>query len=691
MKIISAFVLMFSAVLAFLILQDLDKQPTSGETSAVWIRQIDGSANGRRTVRMVTAFARDNGVSIAREQDDVRDPDRLRHLYIAAGDPAGAQASWLTEGFPAFGHLVRTQTHPMTDLRFPDPRGIYYVYGGRPGVEEALKAEFAKIGLGGQLVPPRTIGWQVLRFAAKPLGLMFAVVAIGVTLTAGASVLLSAKQYGVLRLQGMSRTRIVRRDLRRIGPSWLFCATAVAAVTLTCLWFYNGFARLGLFALTVGGLAGSLCLLMVLAHLGALALVARTQLLRGLKGEVPAGLTLTSLYVVRIAAAMVVLVTGGITATAWQETARLQESRQAFATLGNTFPGAAYISLTGSRTPEGGDEMSVQVGRWLRKADKRGEIIVVQPEQLQESTSPGVWAPKRDLLVVNDTFLAMQPIVDPAGKRYGPDPEGRVRVIVPEGLRAYADDIAKNVPTIVNPIQQGAQVSKAGVDQVWAKDNQTVFGFGAGVFEKNKAVLRDPVMVAIPNGASFYTDDTYGSLATQDGIIFKDSRDVVAALGREVPEEHIYGIVSVVQQARSELAQAWDELWLRLLTLAAGLAVLVVSGIGVCVIHARKNAQAMFAKHISGWNFVAIHRRLLILDGAVALALLAWVGWELWDRASVIAQYTALGSPAPPSIPPVSPVEVLPAAAVAALATTMLVVVLAVVHHRVITNHAADR
>jgi hypothetical protein len=687
MKIVYFVMLAVSVMLAFLVLEDLDKEPTLGETASIWILETRSSASIAQTAQMVTSFAHDHRVSVVRKIHDFRNPDHLLHLYIAAGNPGSAPASWLERGFSSFGRDIRTETHAFEKIGFPDPRGVYHVYGPL-GAVEALRAEFAKLGLTGDLVLPAGLGERILRYALQPLGPAFFLAALSVVLTVGANVLLSAKGYGILRLQGMSFLTILSRDLRRLAFFWMVAAASITVITLIFLGLYNGFTRLGLFAAIAGGLAGALSLLAVITHSGALALVTRRDILRGIKGEVAPGPTTAGAYLVRVAAALLVLIIGGTTLVSWEDVARRETSQKFFAALGE----ATYISLTGSRTPKAAEDMSKQVGQWLRRADARGQVIAVYRWPLEQFGPPGAGVPEGNLLFVNDTFLAEQPILDPSGKRYGPDPRGRVRVIVPEKLREHASVIAKEVPAWVNPADEGRRVHQAGVDQVWAKNGQTVFAFGTGPKSEglDRSLLRDPVLVAIPNGSNLISNGGYTSMSTREGIIFKDPRDVLAAIGREVPEEHISAMNPVAQRAAEEYAQAVHKLRISLLSLAAALTVLFITGIGVCVIYARRNAQAMFAKHISGWSFSAIHRGLFILDALVATGLLGWVSWDMWTRSTALEEFAALGVPPPPNLLPVNWWELVPAAGVAVLATAMLVTALGIAHRRIIKEHAAD-
>jgi hypothetical protein len=687
MKIVYLVSLIISALFAFLVLEDLDKEPTLGETAALWIVENRGSSSGAEATRIIASFARDHRVSIVRKVHDIRNPDGLLHLYIAAGNPHSAPASWLDQGFSSFGRTVRTETHTFEEIGFPDLRGMYHVYGP-PDAIESVRKEFGRLGLTGRLILPSGLAKWIIYYALSPLGRAYFVVAASMVLTVGASVILSSKGYGVLRLQGMSFLAILQRDLRRLVPFWLAAFVSTTAITLIVLGLYNGFARLELFAAVAAGLAGALSLVALCAHIGALILVTRGDILQGLKGKVAPGPALATAYLVRIAAALLVLVIGGATLVSLGDVLRREASQKSFAPLGE----ATYIALSGSRTPEAAEEMSQQVGRWLRRADQRGQVIIAFRLPMEWFGRPGTKAPESDLLVVNDTYLDTQPILAPSGARYGPDPRERVRVIVPESQRKHAGAIIQSLPEVINPGDGGKQVRQTGVDHMWAKDGQTVFAFSSGnKGEKlDRSLIHDPVIISIPNGSPLIPDGNYTAMATMQGIIFKDPQDVLAAIGRDVSVGHISEINSIRQQAAEEHAQAVYKLRLSIFSLVAALVVLFVTGIAVCVIYARKNAQAIFAKHISGWSFLGIHRWVFILDTLVAAGLLAWVGWDVWIRFTQLNEFAALGVPPPPGLLPPNIWEFAPAVGVAALAAAMLGVALGTAHRRIIREHATE-
>ena len=693
-KVVYLVLLVAPVLVAFLVADDLDDVAVLGNTGDVWITETDGSADAVAVGRVVSAFARDHDASVVREESDFHDPDRVTHLYVATDDRGSAPGTWLERGYSTFGSGMRFHTHPFQQITEPDPRGVYHVFGSDDAME-ALQVKFAEVGLTGEVVPPFDFGERFQYQAVggpsgmPPLGLVVGIVALGVVLSVGASVLVGAKEYAVLRLHGMSFLQMLWRDLKQLAKFWLIAAAGVAAVTLIVVGLYNGFGRLGLFAAVAGTLAAVLSLLAVVAHIAGLVLATRSRTLRGLKGGIAAGPALTSTYLVRVCAALVVLLSGGATVESWQQAAQQEASQQRVALLGQD---ATYVAIRGSRTPETSELVSDQVGQWLRNADRRGQVIATYQWSMAQ-IAPEVGLPGSFVLRVNETFLTRQQILDPSGKRYHPDPGSEaVRVIIPEKFGDHADAIAELVPGIVNPEDEGARVHDAGVKQEWAHDDQTVATFQSNesMAPLGRLVLDDPLLIVVPNGSHVTSNHNYTAMATRDGIIFPDRQDALDAIGQQVPREDIGDLAPVTRRVAIESAQATQELRLNVLTLSSALLVLFVTGLGVCVIYGRKNAQTIFVKHISGWPLLSIHRNLFMLDLLVAAALVAWVGWNIWRRITALEQFSDLGVPPPPTLPGADWWELAAAAGVAVLATTILIAGVVLIHRRIVKEHAAD-
>lgn len=698
-KFVHAAALAFSAVVAFLFLRGLDEDFVLGHSALVWVSDSNDAVSGDKVAESVASFAKNRSVTVVRELPDLRNPDGRRHLYLAPGGPGADAASWLKDGYPAFSRGYHTDVHPIAEVGQRDPRGVYYIFGSAEDTK-ALVAEFTGLGLIADANRPLSFSQLAPFYADSALYWSFWVVALASVAMTGASVLLNAKAYGVLRLQGQSFNEILVRDLRQLGMFWLIAAGAAAAAAVAFLAFYNGMAWLSLFVSVTAGIASLLIALMLAAHAGALALTFKTDVLRALKGELPARLASACAYLVRIPALLLALSIATSVVLAGQDVLARQDSRGAYAKAGD----AAAIRLNGSVVSEN-SRMEAQVGQWLRQNDAEGKVIVAGRRELMNIAPPGSGLPQGELLIVNETFLAEQPFFDTAGKRYLPTTQSgkasgipSVRLIVPEALAGHAPVIAARVPGLLRP-GHSELIRPNQVETRQAKSGQRVFSYNPGGQshtaarnpKEDRSLVRDPVLLVIPNGSDFLTDNAYTAFATQGGVVFPDPDDVRDGIAAKRLQTYVTAIRPIGQYSALQLRDAVNDFRLQIFNLAVAVVVLLITGVGVCIVYSRKNAQAIFVKHISGWRFVATHRTILAVEAMLALLLAAWGPFNVWQQNQELEELAALGMP--PSHPPaqmVTALDVGVAAGLVAFEVVAVLLALAVFHRRIVREGATE-
>lgn len=546
--------------------------------------------------------------------------------------------------------------HPVAELGQRDPRGFYYVFGSDAAAESLVRT-FTGLGMVASVNHPFSVAQLSPVYAGSALYLSFFVVALAAVTMTGAGVLLNAKAYGVLRLQGKSFWQILLRDTRQLAVFWSIAFGSVSAVTLLLLGLYNGLAWIGWFTSIALGIAAVLSLIALVTHAIMLRLTFRTDVLRALKGELPAKAASLSAYLVRIPALLLALSIATAVVLAGQDVLARQESRKAYAKIGDT----ASVRFNGSLASEAAlRALDENVGPWLRRADRDGQIIVAGHRDLRLAAIPGLT--KGDLLIVNESFLAEQPVLDPSGHRHEPTAgvPDRVRLLVPESLAQYADRLKERTPGWLSPSDPD-KVGPAQVKTLRSKDGQRVFTYnprGKSQAADNPgaddSLVTDPVIIVFPDGSPFLSDKSYTAYASQRSVVFRDPDDVTAAIKERHLESYVTAVTPVGQDAAVELRRIDGDFRLQVFNLVVAVAVLLITGVGVCIVHSRKNAQAIFARHISGWTFTATHRPVLLLEGLLAMFLAGWVPFQVWQQNQDLAQYAALGVPAPVR-PPGSP------------------------------------
>lgn len=685
--------LVFSVLLAFLVLRTMDEQFVLGESARVEVTGSDNTVDSTQVVSKVQSFADAHDVNVGHQVADLDDPGNRQHLYLAVGNPDARSASWLAGGYPNFSRDLRTDVHPLDEISDLDPRGTYIVFGP-PGAANELLARLKSLGFSGQAVQSTSLLEGVTFFVQGAVLWCFLVVALAAVVVVGSGVLLNAKAYGVLRLQGKSFAQILGRDMVQLGVFWVLAVAVVAAGTLVCLTIYNGLNQPGRFGLIAVGFLTVLTLAAFGAHVLALGLTYRTNILPAIKGEVSATPAMVSAYGLRIPAALLAFAIVLSAFATGQNVVERQASRDAYAKIGNATSALLYGNLADrSQTAE----MDKTVGQWIKRSQRQGEAIVaLHYSKLSDFAPGGARAPERDVLVVNNTYLAEQPILSPSGNRLRgvSDPKTKAQVLIPESLAGNADEFTA---PIVEWLKFQAEVADrkldaAQVQTLATRSNQSAFTYGSGmeIDQQTEALVHDPIIVVVPGSSGIFSNQQYTAYATQAGVIFKDPGYVRAAMSTDVGD-YLVAMSPVAQHAAEEYQDLIGEFRLDVFNVIAALAVLFITAISVSFIYSRKNAQALFVKYISGWKFTQAYRPLLALEVGLALALVGGVAGYTWNTIRNIRALETEGIPPPPGVTlPLGGWAPIVMLTITILGVVAVFAVLAVSHRRLVEQRAIE-
>ncbi|MFJ7999388.1 hypothetical protein ACIQ7D_19910 [Streptomyces sp. NPDC096310] len=700
-----AVILAFSALFSFLFLKSFEDQWALGYDAVVQVGESRDTSTSRAVGEALDAFARDHDVTVGRQEPDLKRPDRSRYLYLT---PTGPRAGWLDSGYPAFSPGQLTTTRPLSDLSNRDPRGLYYLFGDSGTVGPFIKL-LEEHGLTARHVRPASVEQVSFAYGGGALARSLIVIALVCVTMTGAGVLLNAKSYGVLRLQGMSLPGILARDLLRLARFWgAFLSVLVIGTTALLAW-YNHLAWFGLFTALTAATAAAFTALTLATHAGMLALTARSGTLAALKGEIPARSTAVATYLVRVPALLLALgiaasvLQAGQDLTRRQDTfARYEQAGQASSVRFNGYLGAAD-SLR---------RLEAKVGPWLRAADADGELVLAGRKDIRRSRD-GQNIPVDGLMVVNRTFLDHQKILGPDGRRYaraaaeenpgstGKSPGGsgdaqRILLLVPQHLAAHTAELKAMVPGLVSPPDPD-RITPAMIAVLPTADNQEIFTYNArGSYRPGQdrraddSSLTDPVIVVVPNGADYISDKGYTAYASQRSIVFPDPADITAGIDARDLHSEVIAVSPVAGDAAQAIREITADFRLQLFNLAIALAVLFVTGVGVVIVHTRKNAQRIFARHLHGWTFTSTHRALLAAEAAIVALLASWIPLQVWQNNQGLARYEALGIPAPRPPMTVTGLDLTVITGLVAVEITATLAVLAFFHRRIIKEGSTE-
>ena len=663
----------FAALLAFLLAATAEQTVhVLDDPDLVWITQSDGTHATDEVARTVREVADAHDAAIGYSVLDVRTPSSLAHLYLAVSDPGSRYGRWLDEGYPSFSRSFTVRTHPIEDFGEVGPHGYYLVFGA-PDAAPALREALAGHGLTEAPGVQRTRLWHFL--AGGHLWHLVAVAVLTTVTATGAGVLLASRDHAVRRLQGHSYGRLLLGELRGVLRLWAVVLPVSAVVVLGLLGLYNGGAQLGFYTVLALALLASLALPCLITHAVVLALVGTTGILPALQGRLPVRGTTAAVYLVRVPAFALTLVLIGSVVTTAREVRDHRLGLELHDRYGQTSRPALSANYGWA------DEQAVDdtLGPWLRRADAEGDLVLAVQMRLSEIVPAGGTPPQdRPVLLVNDTYLTEEEVLSPDGKRYGP--AATVRVLLPASVSGSTEPLVEGVTGWLEV--NGDPGDRFDLRVLPIADNQTLFTYGAQErLGGALPLLHEPLVIALPNGVVL-SDNSYVNHMSARQTVFPDP-GVVEAFRARSPEAARY--VSMVEtlgtSARRAHAVAVHALRTEAFNLVGAGAVLLLTAMAACVVHVRARAQEIFVRHISGWGFLATHRRLLSTEAVLA------VGFVGWAVASTAVGLSARDDPARPGTP-VTGAEPLHAAGIALASLGLTLGVLALLHRRIVSEGA---
>jgi hypothetical protein len=687
-KFISVAFLLLSATLSFIVVRELDEVIPDEEAAIIWVREIDGTVSREDTIRSINQFSQERQVNVALEAPDLKNPGGLRHLYLASGDPSHSSSSWIEEGYPDFSHSFRTKVHPFTEFEGLDLRGYYYVFGDQ---NEALsfRDTLADSGLHGDVASQdEVVTWVKIIQGRTLFAALVGAVLCGIV-AAGSGVLLNARSYAVLRLQGISFGRILLRDLRQMVSFMLTSASVAIVGVVIIFYFYNGLARFSLLLTIASFYLAILIAFSFFAHGVTLAFLHRTDILPSLKGKIPSRMAILAAYCVRIPAlALVLSFTSGLVLS-FQNLQEQHVGQERFSEVEEF----SRIHLTGSASELQESGTEEEVGEWLRDADANGDLLISFPEEGLSILPRGTAErPEFQLLVVNETYLEETSVLDPDGNPYSPhQADNEVRILAPESLITHEPDIREGARSWIFDFQGRDNPDlDADISFLPMKDSQSIFTYGAvGIGPMGTSpFLQNPVMLVLPNGSDILHPRSYFSYATTGAAIFPDPSVIENSSADAAIFHYVNSVQPIAQQAADTYRDLAAQMRLETFNLAAGTLVLFVTGITVCIVHTRKEAQRIFARHISGWTFLATHRSIITIELLLAIAFTGWATVRSLETLATIRD--PMSAPSMNTTAEVVAVEPAIAASISVLGFALVVSALVFFHRKIVREGASE-
>lgn len=670
---------------AFLSFQAVESQNSIApmETSAVvTVTAWDGDGSAASLRRDVGRFALAEGVTVAQEVPDIKQRTTIRDLYLADGDPRVDGSRWLTSGMADFGNSITTRVHPVEDAGASTPIGKWLIFGDAAKgntIQQFFQTRQATTDIS-YIVGPTP---PYLSYLPSPVLLTTWVIMLLVTGTTGAFVVSRTRRYAIERMHGARPATLLRQEAT---PLLMTGALAgVLVLTFSAAFTLVRYSGAGLVPfLTVTAVLGSFFLAAVLATLGlVLTMVTSVNILGALKGKTSSTWLTMSAYTLRATAVLVAIGLSATTVALIADQVEREQAGRPLQSLGN----ASVVSLGNAYTEEDQDQLGKTVEKWLQGLDANGDLIVALQADNTE-LSPTFTG--RSVLIVNNAFLANQPVTLADGDRMRQAINGKVSIIVPDQGWAQRTNLKQDLAPALDLVLEGA--TDMPQTMVHAAPGQTFSTLTApngllGTVGNNQvSSATDPIIVAVSSPLT----GGYVEGATAGEVLLTDPRSALIDIKNDaLLSRFVRSVTPAIDQVNTVAAEKAAELRTTLFSSVIAYLVVITAGIAATIIYTRKNAQRIFVRHIHGWSMAATYRSILIVEAVLLLFLLGRIPWQIYQLRQELGPMNDI-APIPGGLPSLGVNDALAITVLAIVTTGGFMATLVVAHRRLIHHGVSE-
>ncbi|WP_146114038.1 MULTISPECIES: hypothetical protein [unclassified Arthrobacter] len=594
------------AVFAGFMVTLLSDEVTIPDATQLRVSGDTSTTNGAGLPALVHDVANSTDAVIVRESIDLHDPS-LRHFFVELGDSESTVASWFEDGYPGFSAGQSTQIHDASELLGVDPRGTYYTLGPSEAAEKVART-FTDLGY---TVEQHEAGSIAVFLLEGPFAFSTLIAALLVALLVGIAVTTNVKSYAIQKLHGAQKRHAILRDLKDVLMGVLLFVLLVLVATIVWLWFYNSLNQLGNMMRATGRIFAVALMLTLFIHSATLAVVWDQKILQGVKGKLGFKIAVPAAYLVRVPGLLLAVSTCAAVVVSAGALANAADARSSMNAAGS----AATIRFEGNN-PAGTERLAIASGAWLKEEDAAGRTILALPETLDDDKATAY-----ELLLVNNTYLQLNSVLDPSGQQIAPVDAGQVKAYLPEGSSMTQTEINDFLGLSAgNHSKQNVHLEFSGL-----KTGQSHF-----LYEPHPdgsqypSELTDSVVIVVHPESGFMSDDDYMAAASRGRVLVTDAEVAAENTPDEFLGSWIAAYTPVAQSAASEYSLRISDLRTTVALALVSLMVLLATAVGMAQIHVRGNAQTILVRYLHGWKFFTTHSWLLRAEAIMFGAVCCW-------------------------------------------------------------------
>ncbi|WP_226352797.1 hypothetical protein [Pseudonocardia sp. ICBG601] len=685
LKLTITLILIISTLSGFLITKELDNNEVSLDSALVEIFDDRNNVAWPQVVTVLEAVARQYHVNIIRVDESFYNGDRLRNVHVMPSEAGAEQAKWAQDYLAPFGQSPKADlaVNLFETENVLDPRAGYQVIGSDDAASD-LMSRLEELGLFGTQSPSHPLWLAVISYTLNSIELFSSLLAGLAALTVG-SVLLNVKRYAIWRLHGITLPGIVYRDMRVLAKFLILTLFLFAVLSSAFLFWYNKWNQIYTFIRLSVFIGALIFAVQITVYCMVVVIASSASVTSALKGKINLSWAIITLYPLRICT---ILLTVTALLGVFDSYTGMSNRNSALPYIPE-MEGLANITFSGYRTEKESNRDFEKTGKWLRELDNQGRIIIVKRGLLENGLSVSTPSGGTEIIHVNDTFLAKNPIFTQDKIRIGSTPKDTINVVIPERLAPHTEEILNMVSKWFTPEALPDGVPVPHIQQLVSANGQNIFAYASNNSDldspaANRPIIQDPVVIALPNGSPLIFDESLAAHASYNGIVLL-SRDIIFSKEKGLFTGNILGMIPLQGLLGDNYLAEVNQFVSRGTALGLSIVASLLATATYYLTYTRRSSSTILVEHILGRTFWRTHWRMLTCEVVIIpLGILSWTYLDNLNRGHKVAEYLNASIPPPPSALAPDWWRLIPMMSTSGVMTVLFIALLYAAHRRMV-------
>ena len=593
-------------LLAFTVYRATDLFVPYQSDRLVTVGELPAGMSDQDLFSLFGASASAHVININKTTVDPSDPTGSRTVYRFSGAPDG-QALY-EHSYPAFATEMHTRVRDAADLTTQDARGIYAVAGDPRSIDsliEDLRSQNVVVST------EHVDGAYIAKVAFMDGALVSVALGVGLCLLLCFAFGAARLRYieAIKTLHGFGPGRTFVGQIAQTSAWYLLCGAVALTVSILALYAYNGWSQLLDFLAFASMVLFAGLIATAVVEAAVYCFTAMHAVPDVIAGHRPIAVKAAAAGLTQaLATAMILLSASGLFVTSSNAANNAVEAGQ-WADQSDLVAVRFGLDLN----DDGLDFTAGLFAPVIAETSKDGSLLLASSNP-SATNSDGYDPDYGNRIVVNNSYLERQQIVDDSGHRIGSLTleRGEIAILVPGTLASLSSELEAEYRAWAefNNSLPGAVPATISVRVEYIKSNQQMFNYVTDANVSNTQL--DPIIVVVDPSSRVLPDSYYTAAASRGELLFENPGTLQGLIDAHDLERTVTSIYSAGDVANSRAAEQWRTVVVSIGSLSFLIVILYFSSVLLAYAYTEVTRSSQLARSIHGYSQARIHGTPLV-------------------------------------------------------------------------------